>query len=80
VIDGRKTTGYPAAELASLSAFRSSFDDACQTADVNDEICYDINLVTGENSTNSIQHGYEQMKPGSIILSPNCGLGRSLSE
>ena len=62
-----------AAELESLSIFRSFIDDACTEAQIEDENCFDIKLAVDEACTNIIQHGYFGMAPGSIILSLQYG-------
>jgi len=57
------------AELESLAAFRDLIKTSCKdTAGINDESLYDIQLAVDEVCTNIITHGYEGMDPGSIIL------------
>ena len=58
-----------AAELESLSVFRQFISDCCGRHDVPDETVFDLKLAVDEACTNIIQHGYEGMDPGSIILS-----------
>ena len=70
---GNKLQITLAAELDSLSAFRDFIDRACESADLDDEACYDIKLAVDEACTNIIQHGYEGLEPGSIILSVQYG-------
>lgn len=62
-----------AAELDSLAVFRGFIDDACRSAEVEDQACYDIKLAVDEACTNIIQHGYAGMEPGSIVLSVQSG-------
>lgn len=62
-----------AAELESLSIFRSFINDACAQAKIDDETCYDRKLAVDEACTNIIHHGYSGMEPGSIILSIQYG-------
>lgn len=70
---GEKLQITLAAELASLSTFRSFIDEACQAAGMDDETCYDIKLAVDEACTNIIEHGYAGLEPGSIILSVQYG-------
>jgi anti-sigma regulatory factor (Ser/Thr protein kinase) len=71
---GEKLQLTLAAELASLTAFRSFIDQACQEAKLDDKNAYDIKLAVDEACTNIIQHGYADMAPGSIILSLQYGV------
>jgi anti-sigma regulatory factor (Ser/Thr protein kinase) len=62
-----------AAEFESLSTIRSFIGEACRTAAVDDDTCYDITLAVDEACTNIIQHGYAGLPAGSIILSLQYG-------
>ena len=57
-----------AAELEGLAQFRRLVEQACNEAGIDDDTCYDLKLAVDEACTNVIQHGYEGMNPGSIIL------------
>jgi serine/threonine-protein kinase RsbW len=70
---GEKLQITLAAELASLTTFRSFIDEACQAANLDDESCYDIKLAVDEACTNIIEHGYKGLESGSIILSVQYG-------
>ena len=71
---GEKLQITLAAELASLTAFRSFINEACQEAKLDDMACYDIKLAVDEACTNIIEHGYADMEPGSIVLSLQYGV------
>ena len=58
-----------AAYLESLNDFREFLQEHCAgSAEVTEEILYDIQLAVDEACTNIITHGYAGMDPGSIIL------------
>ena len=58
-----------AAELESLSVFREFISDCCNRHNVPDDTVFKLKLAVDEACTNVIEHGYEGMDPGSIILS-----------
>ena len=58
-----------AAELESLSVFREFISDCCNRHNVPDETVFELKLAVDEACTNVIEHGYQGMDPGSIILS-----------
>ena len=61
------------AELDTLSAFQDFIDEVCQAAGLDDETSYDIKLAVDEACMNIIEHGYEGMNPGTIIVSIHYG-------
>ena len=58
-----------AAELESLSVFREFISDCCNRHNVPDETVFELKLAVDEACTNVMEHGYQGMDPGSIILS-----------
>ena len=62
------------AELDSLTAFQAFIDEACSEAGLDDEASYDIKLAVDEACINVIQHGYQGMDPGTIIVSFQYGV------
>jgi len=58
-----------AAELESLQVFRDFITDSCARFKIPDGIVFELKLAVDEACTNIIQHGYQGMDPGSIILS-----------
>jgi serine/threonine-protein kinase RsbW len=58
-----------AAEVESLSAFRDFITQCCADAGVPAEHVLELKLAVDEACTNIIEHGYQGMDPGSIILS-----------
>jgi len=58
-----------AAELESLPVFRAFITDCCAQANVSGDPVLALKLAVDEACTNIIQHGYQGMDPGSIILS-----------
>ena len=69
-----------AAELESLKSFRDFITECCAQFDIPDEIVLELKLAVDEACTNIIQHGYQGMDPGSIILSFRIEAGRILVE
>ena len=65
---GKTYKSTRAAELESLRHFRDLIDRMCRDQNIDDEVCYDLKLAVDEACTNVVQHGYEQMNPGSIIV------------
>lgn len=61
------------AEIHSLTAFQRFIDDACREAGLDDKTSFDIKLAVDEACMNIIQHGYEGMDPGSVIVSIQYG-------
>jgi serine/threonine-protein kinase RsbW len=57
-----------AAELESLQVFRDFITDCCARFKVPDGTVFELKLAVDEACTNIIQHGYQGMDPGSIIL------------
>lgn len=57
-----------AAELESLQVFRDFITDSCARFKIPDGIVFELKLAVDEACTNIIQHGYQGMDPGSIIL------------
>lgn len=57
-----------AAELDALPAFREFIARACERLHISDEIAFQLQLACDEAAANVIQHGYEGMNPGSIML------------
>ena len=58
-----------AAELESLSVYRDFISDCCSRHNVPDDTVFQLKLAVDEACTNIIEHGYQDMDPGSIILS-----------
>ena len=58
-----------AAELESLQIFRSFITECCAQYGIPQETVLELKLAVDEACTNIIEHGYEGMDPGSIILS-----------
>lgn len=57
------------AEYQSLGIFRDFIEAMCQDhPKVDEQILYDLKLVTDEACTNIIAYGYAGMDPGSITL------------
>ena len=61
------------AERDTLSAFQDFVDNACGEANLDDETSYDLKLAVDEACMNIIEHGYEGMDPGTIIVSLQYG-------
>lgn len=57
-----------AAELESLPLFRQLVDRACQAHGIGAETAMALKLAVDEACTNIVEHGYEGMDAGSIIL------------
>ena len=57
-----------AAELEALPAFRDFIARACDRLRIPREIAFELQLACDEAATNVIEHGYEGMNPGSIML------------
>lgn len=57
-----------AAELESLQVFRKFITECCAKYDLPNDIVLELKLAVDEACTNIIEHGYEGMDPGSIIL------------
>lgn len=66
---GKKHQLALSAELDSLLAFQAFIDEVCSEAGLDDEASYDIKLAVDEACMNIIQHGYDGMDPGTIIVS-----------
>ena len=62
------------AELDSSAAFQDFIDEACAEAGLDDQASYDIKLAVDEACMNIIEHGYEGMDPGTIIVSFQYGV------
>jgi serine/threonine-protein kinase RsbW len=58
-----------AAEVESLAVFRDFITRCCAEAGVLGEQVLELKLAVDEACTNIIEHGYQGMDPGSIILS-----------
>lgn len=58
-----------AAELESLQIFRDFITECCDRYDIPNDTVLELKLAVDEACTNIIEHGYNGMDPGSIILS-----------
>jgi len=58
-----------AAELEQLSVFRDFISDCCSQHNIPNDTVFELKLAVDEACTNIITHGYNNMDPGSIILS-----------
>lgn len=57
-----------AAELDALAVFRDFIAQTCKQLGIADDVSFQLQLACDEAATNVIQHGYEGMNPGSIML------------
>jgi serine/threonine-protein kinase RsbW len=71
---GKKHQLALSAELDALTAFQAFIDEACLEAGLDNEASYDIKLAVDEACMNILQHGYEGMDPGTIIVSFQYGI------
>jgi len=58
-----------AAELESLQDFRAFITECCAKYNVPADTVLDLKLAVDEACTNIVTHGYQDMDPGSVILS-----------
>jgi anti-sigma regulatory factor (Ser/Thr protein kinase) len=70
---GKKHQLSLSAELDSSTAFQAFIDEASSAADLDKQTSYDIKLAVDEACMNIIQHGYEGMDPGTIVVSLQYG-------
>jgi serine/threonine-protein kinase RsbW len=69
-----------AAELGALKILRDFIDEACRQENISDDIAFKLKLAIDEAASNVIEYGYQDMDPGSIILTLKFEPQRVLAE
>jgi len=65
-----------AAELDTLAIFREFIARTCKRLGLADETSFVLQLACDEAATNVIEHGYQGMNPGSLMLELRPGIKR----